>query len=184
MKGRLAWYDLRVIRDVISVLATQDWQKTLDEENCESDNEDTEKVDPLESTERLGVWFKILLGSAGVDINKARDEFYDMILYATQFISLATLDYQAVWWRLFHPPNSSRSPNPDPCIDLWWQAKTQRSDQKKRKNYKNQACQNIELETENSSDDNTFLLDDWDNWLILKNDLCIVRHTTHIVYYR
>ena len=102
-----------------------------------------------------------------------------MMLYATQFISLATLDYRAVWWRLFHSPNSSSWPNvltlsrllfslpgklerifsvlklikvdrrsslgndtlkdlltlntdgtsmenfnPDPCIDLWWQAKT------------------------------------------------------------
>ena len=35
--------DLRVIRDVISVLATQGWQKSLDEEDCESDNEDTER---------------------------------------------------------------------------------------------------------------------------------------------
>ena len=107
MKGRLAWSDLRVIRDVISVLATQGWQKSLDEEDCESDNEDTEKVDPLESIERLGVRFKIPLESAGVDINKLRDEFYEMMLYATQFISLATLDYRAIWWRLFHSPNSS-----------------------------------------------------------------------------
>ena len=51
--------------------------------------------------------------------------------------------------------------NPDPCIDLWWQA---RPDQKKRKKYnKREGC---ESETENSSsDDDTFLLDDWDNWL-------------------
>ena len=86
MKGRLAWSDLRVIRDVISVLTTQGWQKSLDEEDCESDNEDTEKVDPLEPMERLRVQFKIPLESAGVDINKLRDGFYDMVLYATQFI--------------------------------------------------------------------------------------------------
>lgn len=56
--------------------------------------------------------------------------------------------------------------NPDPCIELWWQAKTRRPDQKKRKKYKKQAGQNIESETESSSDDinDTFLLDDWDNW--------------------
>ena len=94
MKGRLAWSDLRVIRDVIVVLATQSWQKSLDEEDCESDNEDTEKVDPLEPMERLGVQFKTLLQSAGVDINKLRDEFFDTMLYAAQFISLAILDYQ------------------------------------------------------------------------------------------
>ena len=56
--------------------------------------------------------------------------------------------------------------NPDPCIDLWWQAKIQRPDQKKRKRYKKQTGQNVESETESSSDDDdTFLLDDWDNWL-------------------
>ena len=111
MKARLAWSDLRVIRDVISVLATQGWQKSLDEEDCESDNEDTEKMDPLEPIQRLGVRFKVPLESAGVDINKLRDKFYDMMLYTTQFISLATLDYRAVWWRLFHSPNSSSWPN-------------------------------------------------------------------------
>ena len=44
----------------------------------------------------VGVWFKNPLKSAGVDINKLRDEFYDMMLYAAQFISFATLDYRAV----------------------------------------------------------------------------------------
>ena len=141
-----------------------------------------------------------------------------------QLVSLATLDYRAVWWRLFHSPNSSSWPNvlalsrllfslpvsnrklerifsvlklikvdrrsslgndtwkdlltlntdgtsmenfnPDPCIDLWWQAKTQRPHQKKRKKYKKRAGQNIESETESSSDDDDkFLLDDRDNWL-------------------
>ena len=56
--------------------------------------------------------------------------------------------------------------NPDPCIDLWWQAKTQRPDQKKRKVYKKRAEETIESETDSSSDDDdVFLLDDWDNWL-------------------
>ena len=176
-------------------------------------------MDPLEPIQRLGVRFKVPLESAGVDINKLRDEFYDMMLYATQFISLATLDYRAVWWRLFHSPNSSSWPNalalcrllftlpvsngklerifsvlklikvnrrsslgnntlkdllmlntngifmenfnPDPCIELWWQAKTRRPDQKKRKEYKKKGGQNIKSETENSSDDETILLDDW-----------------------
>ena len=67
-------------------------------------------MDPLEPIQRLGVRFKVPLESAGVDINKLRDEFYDMMLYATQFISLATLDYRTVWWRLFHSPNSSSWP--------------------------------------------------------------------------
>ena len=51
--------------------------------------------------------------------------------------------------------------NPDPCIELWWQAKTRRPDQKNRKEYKKKGGQNIESETENNSDDITLLLDDW-----------------------
>ena len=69
MKARLAWSDLRVIRDVISVLATQGWQKSLDEEDCKSDDKDIEKMDLLEPIQRPGVRFKIPLESAGVDIN-------------------------------------------------------------------------------------------------------------------
>jgi len=107
MKGRLVWSDLKVIRDVISILATHGWQKSLDEEDAESDDDDTEREDPLAPVERLGERFKLPLESAGVDVSKLRCEFYDMLLYATQFISLATLDYRAVWWRLFHSPSHS-----------------------------------------------------------------------------
>ena len=36
-----------------------------------------------------------------------KSEFEAMIAYASQFISISTLDYQSVWWRLFHSPNSA-----------------------------------------------------------------------------
>ena len=39
MKSRLAWSDLTLIRDTITVLATQGWQKCLDEEECESETD-------------------------------------------------------------------------------------------------------------------------------------------------
>ena len=108
MKSRLAWSDLTLIRDTITVLATQGWQKCLDEEECESETDlEIEKVDPLEPISRLGARFKIPLQAAGVDVDKLHDEFYDMLLYATQFLTLSTQDYRAVWWRLFHCPNSS-----------------------------------------------------------------------------
>ena len=68
-----------LIRDTITVLATQGWQKCLDEEDCESETDlETEKVDPLEPIARLGVRFKIPLQAAGVDVDKLREEFYDM----------------------------------------------------------------------------------------------------------
>ena len=35
------------------------------------------------------------------------EEFYDILLYATQFISLSSTNYQTVWWKLFHSPSAS-----------------------------------------------------------------------------
>ena len=158
-----------------------------------------------------------------------------MMLYATQFISLATLDYRAVWWRLFHSPNSSSWPNalalgqllfslpvsngklerifsvlklikinrrsslgnntlkdllmlntngismqnfnPDPCIELWWQAKTRRPDQKKRKECKKKGGQNIESELRTAVMMRQFC---WMiGWITPKYDLCTIGHAAH-----
>ena len=37
LKSRFAWSDLTLIQDIITALATQGWQKCLDEEECESE---------------------------------------------------------------------------------------------------------------------------------------------------
>ena len=103
LKSRLAWSDLQLIRDVIFVLATQGWEKVLD---VGDDSGDENSDPPMEAIVRLGVRFKHPLESNGV-IEQLKDEFHDMITYANQFISLATMDYQAVWWRVYHAPNAS-----------------------------------------------------------------------------
>jgi len=41
-----------------------------------------------------------------------------MLEYACQFISLSTLDYRAVWWRLFHAPVSSECENILTLVEL------------------------------------------------------------------
>ena len=38
-----------------------------------------------------------------------------MVEYAIQFLSLSTMDYQAVWWRLFNCPCSGEWKN---CLSL------------------------------------------------------------------
>ena len=149
-----------------------------------------------------------------------------MLNYATQFIPLSSMDYQAVWWRLFHAPNASEwsnilllaqltlslpvsnwklerifstlkiikvdtraslsnstlvdllvlnadkmSPqefNPDPSIDLWWEVKTRRPNQKQRKEYKKRSGESKEKEDSESEDkeeSDTILLNDWDEWI-------------------
>ena len=104
LKSRLAWSDMQLIRDVIFVLATQGWEKVLD---VGDDSGEENSDPPMEAIVRLGVRFKHPLESNGVVIEQLKDEFHDMITYANQFISLATMDYQSVWWRLYHAPNAS-----------------------------------------------------------------------------
>ena len=90
--SRLAWSNFQCLRDVIFVLATQGWQKALDEEG------------PLEAVDRLVQQFTIPLQGAGAEIGEIHAEFEAILQYACQYISVSTLRYQAVWWCLFHAP--------------------------------------------------------------------------------
>ena len=48
-------------------------------------------------------------------LDRLPEEFCEMVLHATQFFSLSTMGYQAVWWRLFHAPNAEEWLN---CLTL------------------------------------------------------------------
>ena len=106
IKSRLAWSDLQCLRDIIFILATQGWQKALDEK------------DPLEAIDHLVQKFTIPLQGAGADIQEIRTEFDAMLQYACQYISLSTLSYQGVWWRLFHAPVSTEWANALTLVEL------------------------------------------------------------------
>ena len=99
IKARLSWSDLQQLRDIIFVLATQGWQKAVDEN------------DSLESVDRVVQQFFIPLESAGADVGEIHSEFEAVLQYATMYISLSTFDYRAVWWRLFHAPCASEWAN-------------------------------------------------------------------------
>ena len=95
LKSRLSWSDLEMLRDIILVLATQGWQKLLDED------------DRLDSVDRLVEHFSYPLTRAGICIDSIHSEFESMLQYGCQYIALSTLEYRAVWWRLFHAPAAS-----------------------------------------------------------------------------
>ena len=105
LKSRLDWSDLDLIRDIIFVFETQGWQKVIDEE----ENHSIEKLDPTEAADRIAMKFEKTLEAAGVEICELRWEFWEMLEHSVQFISLSTLSYQKVWWRLFHSP----------CAEQW-----------------------------------------------------------------
>ena len=51
--------------------------------------------------------FHIPLEGADATIDNIFPKFNKMIDYAIAYISLSTLDYHSVWWRLFHIPESA-----------------------------------------------------------------------------
>ena len=87
----------------------------MDEHVDVSDGADeTQKSeDPLDAIDRLVDRFKFPLEgvSESAEISEIRGEFETMVSYATQFISLSTMEYHSVWWRLFHAPNCSEWSN-------------------------------------------------------------------------
>ena len=114
IKSRLEWSDMGLIRDIIVMLGTQGWQKLLDDEQVTApqvDDVGVPQVNPMDAIDRLVEHFKVPLEGADAELDEIRREFEAMLSYTSQFISLSTLDYQSVWWRLFHAPNSSEWSN-------------------------------------------------------------------------
>ena len=113
IRTTLSWSDLQLFRDIIFMLGTQGWQKIVDEHiDVSADAEETQgSENPLDAIHRLVERFRVPLEGAAAEASEIRWEFEAMILYATQFISLSTMEYQSVWWRLFHAPDSSEWSN-------------------------------------------------------------------------
>ena len=221
--SRMAWSDLQLMRDIVFMLGTQGWEKAVEEN------------DSMEAISRLVERFAVPLQAASADIEEIAGEFEALVHYAIQFISLSTLDYRAVWWRIFHAPTagewcnvlllgkllfslpasngklervfsqvnviktnkrtllsndslddlltliSDQTPlnefSPDAAIDLWWNAKVRRPNQRKRKAYRKHSSASTctssgtdeispsETHDSSDSDSDTCILDDWDNWM-------------------
>lgn len=89
--SQMEWSDHQVMRDS-SVLAIQGWEKISEEHG------------PLECIDRL-------VARAQADCSKIKEEFQSFLQHAVHFISLSTLDYRAVWWRLCNAPSLSEWSN-------------------------------------------------------------------------
>ena len=83
------------MRDIIFVLGTQGWEKAVEED------------DSMDAINRIVERFTVPLQGASANIEVIVPEFVALVQYAVQFISVSTLDYRAVWWRIFHAPNAS-----------------------------------------------------------------------------
>ena len=62
--------------------------------------------------------FTIPLQGAQANCDRIKEEMQSLLQYAVHFISLSTLDYRAVWWRLFNAPSSSEWSNALILVEL------------------------------------------------------------------
>ena len=69
IKEILAWSDLNLIRDIIFMLATQGWQKVLDEEVSPDDQEEPSE-NPMDAIDRLVKHFKVPFEVANAEVRK------------------------------------------------------------------------------------------------------------------
>lgn len=95
----MAWSDLQLMRDIIFMLGSQGWEKAIEEN------------DSIEAISRLVQRFTISLQGASANTEEIVGEFIALVQYAIQFISFSTLDYRAVWWKIFHAPTASEWSN-------------------------------------------------------------------------
>ena len=72
----------------------------------------------MEAVDRLVQQFTIPLQGAGADIAEIHAEFDAMVQYACQYISLSTLSYVGVWWRLYHAPVATEWANALALVEL------------------------------------------------------------------
>ena len=77
---------------VILVLATQGWQKLVDDKHN------------LDAVDRLVTQFSVLLEGAGVQLEEIHTEFA-RVFYSVLITFHFTL--QATWWQIFHAPCAS-----------------------------------------------------------------------------
>ena len=83
----------------------------------EDREEQNDNPDPMGAITRLGEQFKVPLQSAGVDLDVLTEVFKKNAIImppppTPQPISLSSMDYLAVWWRLFHSLSASE------CSDI------------------------------------------------------------------
>ena len=76
-----------------------------------------DESDHLEAVDRL-VEHSIPLKKANVCTEEIHSEFESALQYACQYISLSTMEYRAVWWRLFHAPVASEWLNALALVEL------------------------------------------------------------------
>ena len=90
LRDRLATQETDLLSQVLTILATQGWEKTTEASFAHSAIED------------LSSRYRGPLEHAKVDFSLLKEEWDDMLDYAKRYLDLVTRNANAVWWKLFN----------------------------------------------------------------------------------
>lgn len=106
LKDRVKTQHATLLSDILTLLATQGWEKSENPEMAEA------------ALHRLIPHFQVPLEKAGIDVSLVKEEWDDLTDYAKRYLNLAEEEYRVIWWKLFHAPDAKKWTNILSLIEL------------------------------------------------------------------
>ena len=104
--SRLKVQHIDLLTDILSILATQGWEKEKNADHARA------------ALPRLIKRFEIPLQRAGADLSVLEEEWEDMTDYGKRYLNLVQDDYHSIWWKLFNAADASKWVNILSLIEL------------------------------------------------------------------
>ena len=83
--------ELELLTHAITILSTRGWKRSDDSEFGYA------------ALDSICQWFSVPLNEANVDRSVVREEWDDIVDYATRYLNIVQDDYRVVWWKLLMP---------------------------------------------------------------------------------
>ena len=109
MRSRLEWSDLKVLRSILLIIDTQNWQMFQANKHSESEDGDDPKLCEIqEAAITITEMFRMPLEAQGADLSGILDETEDAVLFAR---SIQKDSYKRIWYLLDVAPDAVKWKN-------------------------------------------------------------------------
>ena len=112
MRSRLEWSDLKVLRSILLIIDTQNWQMLQAKKHSESEDGDDPKLCEIqEAVITITEMFRMPLEAQGADLSGILDETEDAVLFARSNLSIQKDSYKRIWYLLDVAPDAVKRKN-------------------------------------------------------------------------
>ena len=109
MRSRLEWSDLKILRSILLILGTQNWQMLQTKRHSDSESEDgndPKLCEVQEAVITVTEMFRMPLEAQGADLSGILDETEDAVLFARSNLSIQKDNYKRIWYLLHVAPEA------------------------------------------------------------------------------